>query len=154
MGQGNTIVSHFVVQRANFIVAIACVLCGPRHSLIYAWECGFWVCWKTVCCCRIKPDCCCPPAVVSIFTDSAACVLSFYHSTPSHWYNRYLDMYMGTCWLHWILCLQSWKSNSTVMYSQSSYKAHKPFLVFSYVSDSLFKEWPVQLKFMHNVLVK
>ena len=24
------------------------------------------------------------PAVVSIFTDSAACVLSFYHSTPLH----------------------------------------------------------------------
>ena len=25
MGQGNTIVSHFVVQRANLIIAIACV---------------------------------------------------------------------------------------------------------------------------------
>ena len=31
---------------------------------------------------QIKPDCCRTPAVVSIFTDSAACVLSFYHSTP------------------------------------------------------------------------
>jgi len=42
---------------------------------------------KIVYCCRIKPDCR-MPAVVSIFTDSAACVLSFYHSTPSHikWY--------------------------------------------------------------------
>ena len=27
-GQGNTIVSHFVVQRADLIVAIACVPCG------------------------------------------------------------------------------------------------------------------------------
>ena len=33
---------------------------------------------------QIKPDCCRTPAVVSIFTDSAACVLSFYHSTPLH----------------------------------------------------------------------
>ena len=33
---------------------------------------------------QIKPDCCRKPAVVSIFTDSAACVLSFYHSTPLH----------------------------------------------------------------------
>ena len=36
VGQGNTIVSHFVVQRADFTVAIACVPCGPRRSLIYA----------------------------------------------------------------------------------------------------------------------
>ena len=28
------LVSHFVVQRADFIVAIACVPCGPRRSLI------------------------------------------------------------------------------------------------------------------------
>ena len=35
-GQGNTIVSHFVVQRADFIVAIACVPCGPHRSLIHA----------------------------------------------------------------------------------------------------------------------
>ena len=28
---------------------------------------------------QIKPDCCRTPAVVFIFTDSAACVLSFYH---------------------------------------------------------------------------
>ena len=31
-----TIVSHFVVQRGDFTVAIACVPCGPRRSLIYA----------------------------------------------------------------------------------------------------------------------
>ena len=37
-GGGNTIVSHFVVQRADLIVAIACVPCGPRRSLIYACE--------------------------------------------------------------------------------------------------------------------
>ena len=30
----------------------------------------------------IKLDCCRPSVVVSIFTDSAACVLSFYDSTP------------------------------------------------------------------------
>ena len=39
---------------------------------------------------QIKPDCCRAPAVVSIFTDSAACVLSFYHSTPLH---VYVDLY-------------------------------------------------------------
>ena len=31
-----TVVSHFVVQRGDFTVAIACVPCGPRHSVIYA----------------------------------------------------------------------------------------------------------------------
>ena len=31
-----TVVNHFVVQRAVFIVAIVCVPCGPRRSLIYA----------------------------------------------------------------------------------------------------------------------
>ena len=29
-----TIVSHFVVQRGDFTVAIACVPCGPRRSLL------------------------------------------------------------------------------------------------------------------------
>ena len=38
---------------------------------------------------QIKPDCCRTPAVVSIFTDSAACVLSFY-TTPLHLFNIYL----------------------------------------------------------------
>ena len=37
-GQGNTVVSYFVVQMAVLIVAIACVPCGPRRSLIYACE--------------------------------------------------------------------------------------------------------------------
>ena len=40
---------------------------------------------KIVCCYRIKPDCR-MPAVVSIFADYAACVLSFYHSTPLYKY--------------------------------------------------------------------
>ena len=64
-GQGNTIVSHFVVQRGDFIVAIACVPCSPHRSLIYACEWGFWVCWKLSAAEQIKPDCCHTPAVVS-----------------------------------------------------------------------------------------
>ena len=44
-GQGNTIVSHFVVQRVDLIAAIASVPCGPHRSLIYACEWGYWVCW-------------------------------------------------------------------------------------------------------------
>ena len=35
---GNTIVSHFVLQRADLIVAIVCFPCDPRRSLIYACE--------------------------------------------------------------------------------------------------------------------
>ena len=73
-----------MVQRADFIVAIACVPCGPRRSLIYACAWGFWVCWKLSAAEQIKPDCCRTPAVVSIFTDSAACVLAFYAS-PLHY---------------------------------------------------------------------
>ena len=65
MGQGNTIVSHFVVERGSFTVAIACVPCGPRRSLIYAWAWGFWVCWKLSASEQVKPDCCYTPAVVS-----------------------------------------------------------------------------------------
>ena len=37
---------------------------------------------KIVCCCRIKPDCR-TPSVVSIFTDSSACVLSY--APPLHY---------------------------------------------------------------------
>ena len=37
-GQGNTIASHFMVQRADLIVSIVCVPCGPRRSVIYACE--------------------------------------------------------------------------------------------------------------------
>ena len=75
-GQGNTIVSHFVVQRGDFTVAIACVPCGPRRSLIYAWAWGFWGCWKLSAAEKVKPDCCHMPAVVSIFdqlTSPASC---------------------------------------------------------------------------------
>ena len=43
---------------------------------------------------QVKPDCCRTPAVVSIFTDSAACVLSFYHSTPLHIYILYIYIYI------------------------------------------------------------
>ena len=45
----------------------------------------FWVCWKLSAAVAIKPDCCRPPAVVSIFTDSAAWVTVHLHSTtPLH----------------------------------------------------------------------
>ena len=64
-GQGNTIVSHFVVQRGDFTVAIACVPCGPRRSLIYAWAWWFCVCWKLSAAEQVKTDCCHTPAVVS-----------------------------------------------------------------------------------------
>ena len=40
---------------------------------------------KIVCCCTINPDCR-MPAMVSIFTASAACVLSFY--APPLYYNN------------------------------------------------------------------
>ena len=40
---------------------------------------------KVVCCCRIKACLPSPPAVVFIFTDSAACVLSFYAPPPRHY---------------------------------------------------------------------
>ena len=101
-GQGHTIVSHFVVQRADFIVAIACIPCGPRRSLIYACAWGFWVCWETVCCCRIKA--CLPslPAVVSILTDSAARVTVLLHSTaPLHIYYFFLMLWGGGELMMW-----------------------------------------------------
>ena len=85
-GQGNTVVSHFVVQRGDFIftVVIACVPCGPRRSLIYVWAWGFCVCWKLSAAEKVKPDCCRTPAVVSIF-DRLRClahcpVLQHHHS--------------------------------------------------------------------------
>ena len=37
---------------------------------------------KIVCCCTIKPDC--RSASCGFLTDSAACALSFYRSTPLH----------------------------------------------------------------------
>ena len=72
-----------MVQRAVLIVAVVCVPCGPHHSLIYAWAWGFCVCWKLSAAEQIKPDCCRTPAVVSILL-TAACVLTFYRSTPLH----------------------------------------------------------------------
>ena len=72
-GQGNTVVSHFVVQRGDFTVAIVCVPCGPRRSLIYAWAWGFCVCWKLSVAEKVKPDCCYTPAVVSI-SDRLRCL--------------------------------------------------------------------------------
>ena len=88
-----TIVSQFVVQRADFIVAIACVPCGPRRSLIYACAWGFWVCWKLSAAEQIKPDCCRTPAVVSILTDSAARVIVLLRSTtPLQLYHRFIDI--------------------------------------------------------------
>ena len=69
----------FCVQRGDFIVAIACVPCGPRRSLIYACAWGFWVCWKLSAAEQIKPDCCHTPAVVSILLTPLPGSLSFYH---------------------------------------------------------------------------
>ena len=64
-----------------------CTVSNPgtgADDAIYACEWGFWVCWEVVCCWANKtwllPYACCGLH----FTDSAACVLSFYHSTPLH----------------------------------------------------------------------
>ena len=76
-GQGNTTGSYFVVHRADCIVAIAYDPCGPRSSLTYACAWGFWVCWK------LSAADCRSPAVVSIFTDSAACYWCFISLYPS-----------------------------------------------------------------------
>ena len=46
-------VSHFVVQMADVIEAIACVPCGPRRSLSMGASEDFEV-LKIVCCCTIK----------------------------------------------------------------------------------------------------
>ena len=68
----------------NFIVAIACVPCGPRRSLIYACAWGFGGVLKIVCSWANKtwllPYACCGLH----FIDSAACVLSFY-APPLHY---------------------------------------------------------------------
>ena len=89
-GQGNTIVSHFVVQRGDFTVAIACVPCGPRRSLIYAWAWGFWVCWKLSAAEQVKTDCCNTPAVVSTLLTPlpVSCPLT----TPLHYITVHLSM--------------------------------------------------------------
>ena len=45
---------------------------------------------------QVKPDCRCTPAVVSIFTDSAACVLSFY-APPLHYIEAECSCGLITC---------------------------------------------------------
>ena len=59
MGQGNTNVSHFVVQRADLIGTRAYFPCGPRRPLIYG---GAENCLLLI----INPDCR-TPAAVSLF---------------------------------------------------------------------------------------
>ena len=83
-GEGNTIVSHFVVKRADLIVAIVCFPCGSRRSLICACEWGFWVCWKLSAAVRINPDCRLHLLWSPFLTDSAAC------SLPLHFHYIYI----------------------------------------------------------------
>ena len=52
---------------------------------------------KIVCRCTIKPEGRCTPAVVSIFTDSAACVLSFY-TPPLHYIYIYNYAFYSRAW--------------------------------------------------------
>ena len=72
-----------MVQRAVFTVAIACVPCGPRRSLIYACEWGFWVCWKLSAAEQVKSDCCHTPAVVSTLLTPLPVSCSL--TTPLHY---------------------------------------------------------------------
>ena len=67
----------------DFTVAIVCFPCGPRRSLIYACEWGFWVCWKFSAAEQIKPDCCHTPAVVSILLTPLP--VSCPSTTPLHY---------------------------------------------------------------------
>ena len=89
-----------MVQRGDFTVAIACVPCGPRRSLIYAWAWGFCVCWKLPAAEKVKPDCCHTPAVVSTLLTllPVSCPLT----TPIHYnsMNRashHVIFSMGSC---------------------------------------------------------
>ena len=72
-----------MVQRGDFTVAIACVPCGPRRSLIYAWAWWFCVCWKLSAAEQVKRDCCHTPAVVSTLLTPlpVSCPLT----TPHHY---------------------------------------------------------------------
>ena len=77
-----------MVQKADLIVAIACVPCGPRRSGSYlcVWM-RIWGVLKIVCCCTIKPDCRRTPSVVSIF-DRLRCLCPVvYNSTPFYIYS-------------------------------------------------------------------
>ena len=72
-----------MVQRGDFTVAIACVPCGPRRSLIYAWAWGFCVCWKLSAAEQVKTDCCHTPAVVSTLLTPLP--VSCHLTTPYHY---------------------------------------------------------------------
>ena len=65
------------------IVAIVCVPCGPRRSFICVRVRILGV-LKIFGCCTITPDCSLRLLCSRFLTDSAACVLSFDHSTPLH----------------------------------------------------------------------
>ena len=103
-GQGNTIFSHFVVQRGDFTVAIVCVPCGPRRSLIYAWAWGFCVCWKLSAAEKVKPDCCCTPAVVSTLLSPLPGSLSCSTLNRSI---TYIYMSILHAWLFFLMLYQS-----------------------------------------------
>ncbi len=87
-----------MVQRGDFTVAIACVPCGPRRSLIYAWAWGFCVCWKLSAAEKVKPDCCYSPAVVSTLLTPlpVSCPLT----TPLH-YNGNHHFLLFLFWYSW-----------------------------------------------------
>ena len=72
-----------MVQRGDFTVAIACVPCGPRRSLIYAWAWWFCVCWKLSAAEQVKTDCWHTPAVVS--TLLTPLLVSCPLTTPLHY---------------------------------------------------------------------
>ena len=80
MGQENTNVNHFVVQRAYLIVAS--FPCSPRRTVIYVCEWALYVCWIFFFQLKINPDCC-MLSVVSSLTDSAACLLPLHTITYS-----------------------------------------------------------------------
>ena len=73
-----------MVQRGDFIVATAYVPCGPRHSLIYACEWGFWVCWKLSAAEQIKPDCCLRLLWSPFYWLRGLCPVLLRSTTPLH----------------------------------------------------------------------
>ena len=73
-----------MVQRADLIIAIACVPCGPRGYLCVRVRILSML--KIVCCCTIKPDCHLRRLLWSPFlTDSAALSCP---TTPLHYTNN------------------------------------------------------------------
>ena len=78
-----TVVSHFVVQRAVFTVAIALFpVARPVLLSMREYE-DFGVCWKLSAAEQVKPDCCHTPAVVSTLLTPlpVSCPLT----TPHHY---------------------------------------------------------------------